>query len=124
VPAHAFRKSAGLLDDEKRLETGRARFAGLRLARARQHFDEIRRECIACPTLGASQNPFVAVPHRARLNASKVGAGCRFGKRDGADPFTLRGTLQKLEPAVVIERLRAEPLTSRQDAADGEPRAR
>src|SRR5512141_8262 len=28
VPAHAFRKSAGLLDDEKRLETGRARFTG------------------------------------------------------------------------------------------------
>ena len=119
VSAHALGKSAGILHDEKWFESGRARFIVPRLACARQDFDEIRRKCKTCPPLAARQYPFIAIPHCLRLYAGEVRAGGRFGKRDAADPFALRGSFHQLEPSVVVECLRAEALASRQDAADG-----
>ena len=82
VSAHALGKDGRILTTRNGSSSGRARFIVLRLACARQDFDEIRRKGKTCPPLAARQYPFIAIPHRLRLYAGEVRAGGRFGKRD------------------------------------------
>ena len=123
VAGHAVGEGAALLDDEERLEPGRARLPLLGVAHPGQHLDEVGGQRVAGPALAAGQHPVVAVAHRAGLHARR-GRTRRSARTARWSRSSRPGADRRSSSALrsVVDDLRAEALPAGQDAADATAR--